>query len=89
LTKYAIFQAKGLSLNHYTCDQFNDSRGQKIPFANALPGDLIFYGTDADQCNDHVAIFAGNGTMVEAREHNVPVGTHPLRTGHGPNVVRF
>ncbi|CAM0135469.1 unnamed protein product [Umbelopsis sp. WA50703] len=89
LTKYALFQAKGISLAHYTCDQYNDSRGTKIDFADAQEGDLIFYGTDSDQCNDHVAIFAPNGQMVEAREHGVPVGTHPQRSGHAPYVVRF
>ncbi|KAH8551469.1 hypothetical protein BGW37DRAFT_537962 [Umbelopsis sp. PMI_123] len=89
LTKYALFQAKGISLAHYTCDQFNDTRGQKLPFNSIDIGDFIFYGTDADQCNEHVAIFAGNGTMVEAREHGVPVGTHPVRTGHSTYVVRF
>jgi hypothetical protein len=27
--------------------------------------------------------------MVEAKEHGVPLGTHPIRSGHAPYVVRF
>ncbi|KAF7728211.1 hypothetical protein EC973_006492 [Apophysomyces ossiformis] len=89
LTKYAVYQATKISLDHYTCSQYNDRRGKKIPFAQAQPGDLIFWGSDSQKCNEHVAIFAGNGKMVEAKDHSVPVGTHPLRGGHAPYVVRF
>ncbi|KAJ2959750.1 hypothetical protein NQZ79_g4858 [Umbelopsis isabellina] len=89
LTKYAIYQTKKISLDHYTCSQYNDSRGKKIAFADAQPGDLIFWGSDSQKCNEHVAIFAGNGQMVEAKEHGVPLGTHPVRSGHAAYVVRF
>ena len=89
LTKYAIYQVKKISLAHYTCSQYNDSRGKKIAFSNAQPGDLIFYGSDSQKCNEHVAIYAGNGKMVEAEQHGVPLGTHTIRSGHAPYVVRF
>ncbi|KAI8582368.1 hypothetical protein K450DRAFT_278409 [Umbelopsis ramanniana AG] len=89
LTKYAIYQVKKISLAHYTCSQYNDSRGKKIAFSSAQPGDLIFYGSDSQKCNEHVAIYAGNGKMVEAEQHGVPLGTHTIRSGHAPYVVRF
>ncbi|KAI9300308.1 hypothetical protein BJ944DRAFT_234935 [Cunninghamella echinulata] len=90
LTKYAIYQIKKISLVHYTCHQFNDGRGTKIPFEKAQPGDLIFYGTDEDKCNAHVAIYANENEMIEAKDHSVPVGRHPIRhENRSPYVVRF
>ncbi|CAO3611342.1 unnamed protein product [Cunninghamella blakesleeana] len=91
LTKYAIYQIKQISLVHYTCSQFNDGRGTKYPFEQAQVGDLIFYGTDESKCNSHVAIYAGNNEMVEAKDHETPVGRHPVRDNpnRSPYVVRF
>ncbi|CAO3592046.1 unnamed protein product [Absidia cylindrospora] len=89
LTKFALYQIKKINLIHYTCNQFNDTRGTQYPFDQAQPGDLIFYGTDEQKCNSHVAIYAGDQQMVEARQHEDPVGTHPVRDGHAPYVVRF
>lgn len=44
--------------------------GQKILPAQALPGDLIFYGPDGA---DSVALFIGNGQMVQTTDTGVSV----------------
>jgi cell wall-associated NlpC family hydrolase len=49
--------------------------GQKITPDQALPGDLIFYGPDGNQS---VALFLGNGQMLEATDPAVIVS--PVRT---------
>lgn len=49
--------------------------GRKIAPSQALPGDLIFYGPDGTQS---VALFIGNGQMVEVGDRGVAVS--PVRT---------
>lgn len=59
--------------------------GQKIMPAQALPGDLIFYGPEGTQS---VALFLGNGQMLQATEPAVEVS--PVRTdGMTPYLVRI
>ncbi|CAN5447242.1 NlpC/P60 family peptidoglycan-binding protein RipD [soil metagenome] len=48
---------------------------RKVTPATALPGDLIFYGPDGTQS---VALFIGNGQMVETGDQGVTVS--PVRT---------
>jgi cell wall-associated NlpC family hydrolase len=49
--------------------------GRKIAPSQALPGDLIFYGPEGNQS---VAMFLGNGQMLEATDPVVTVS--PVRT---------
>jgi len=59
--------------------------GQKVTPAAALPGDLIFYGPEGTQS---VALFAGNGQMVETTDAGVALS--PVRTnGMTPYLVRI
>ncbi len=59
--------------------------GQKVLPAQALPGDLIFYGPEGTQS---VALFVGNGQMVEATDSGVAVS--PVRTASmTPYLVRI
>jgi cell wall-associated NlpC family hydrolase len=51
--------------------------GQKVTPAQALPGDLIFYGPEGNQS---VALFLGNGQMLEATDPAVTVS--PVRTNN-------
>ncbi len=51
--------------------------GQKVTPAQALPGDLIFYGPEGNQS---VALFIGNGQMLEATDPAVTVS--PVRTNN-------
>ena len=50
--------------------------GQKVTPAQALPGDLIFYGPEG---NDSVALFIGNGQMLEVGD---VVQVSPVRTNN-------
>lgn len=59
--------------------------GQKVLPSLALPGDLLFYGPDGTQS---VALFTGNGQMVETTDTGVAVS--PVRTtGMTPYLVRI
>ncbi|MGE0221352.1 NlpC/P60 family peptidoglycan-binding protein RipD [Mycolicibacterium sp.] len=59
--------------------------GQKVLPSLALPGDLIFYGPEGTQS---VALFIGNGQMVETTDAGVAVS--PVRTKDmTPYLVRI
>lgn len=84
LTLYA-FSAAGLSLPHYTGYQY--TMGEQIDPANMERGDLIFYGP---QGNHHVAIYLGNGEMLEAPQSGQTVTKTPVRwSGMSPHAVRL
>ena len=58
--------------------------GRKVLPEQALPGDLIFYGQNGDQS---VALFLGNGQMLEAGDPVVTVS--PVRINNmTPYLVR-
>ena len=84
LTLYA-FSAAGISLPHYTGYQYN--QGTKVDPSEMKRGDLIFYGPGGGQ---HVAIYLGDGTMVEAPESGSTVRVSPVRYGSmAPYAVRL
>jgi len=83
LAKYAVFQGTGISLPH-NAQSIYGAGGQHIAYANAQPGDLIFYGSSTTSIV-HVTIFAGSGYMVEAEGHysnctGMWVAKNPVRT---------
>ncbi|MCV7359863.1 NlpC/P60 family peptidoglycan-binding protein RipD [Mycolicibacterium fluoranthenivorans] len=67
------FAGVGLKLPRSSGEQYKVA--QKVLPAQALPGDLIFYGPDGTQS---VALFIGNGQMVETTSQGVAVS--PVRT---------
>ena len=67
LTAAAWAQA-GVSLTPYSYDQANEVR--RISVSELRPGDLLFYFNNAH----HVAMYIGNGQIVEAA--NPSVGVH-------------
>lgn len=84
LTLYA-FSAAGISLPHYTGYQYN--QGTKVDPSEMKRGDLIFYGPGGGQ---HVAIYLGDGTMIEAPESGGTVQVSPVRYGGmAPYAVRL
>jgi cell wall-associated NlpC family hydrolase len=68
------FAGVGIKLPRSSGEQYKV--GRKVLPAQALPGDLIFYGPDGTQS---VALFVGNGQMLEATDPVVTVS--PVRTG--------
>jgi cell wall-associated NlpC family hydrolase len=75
----------GIKLDHYTGSQYN--QGRKIPSSQMQRGDAIFYGPNASQ---HVAIYLGDGQMLEAPYTGSVVKVSPVRTsGMTPYVTRY
>jgi cell wall-associated NlpC family hydrolase len=62
------FAGAGLKLPRSSGEQYKV--GRKIPPNLALPGDMLFYGPEGTQS---VALFIGNGQMLETTESGVAV----------------
>ena len=74
LTAWAWGQA-GVSLPHYSGAQM--AMSTPVPgLANAQPGDLIFYGPGG---SEHVAMYVGGGSMIEAPQTGSFVHITPVR----------
>ena len=69
------FAGAGIKMPRSSGEQYRAA--QKIAPSQALPGDLIFYGPDGSQS---VALFVGNGQMLEATDPVVKVS--PVRTNN-------
>lgn len=83
-TQFA-FAGVGVLIPKFSGDQYNT--GRKIPPSQAKRGDLIFYGPGGTQ---HVAIYLGNGQVLESASSYGQVGVHPLRTaGMSPYLTRI
>ena len=74
LVMWAYAQA-GISLPHYSGAQYADTT--HIPLADIEPGDLLFYGPGGD---DHVAMYVGGGSMIEAPYTGAHVWITGVRT---------
>lgn len=84
LVLYA-FAGAGIALPHYTGYQYN--HGTKIDPSQMQRGDLIFYGPGGSH---HVAIYLGDGTMIEAPNSGSTVKISPVRwSGMSPHAVRL
>ncbi len=79
LALYAWAQV-GVYLPHYSAYQFN--YGTRISRSNLQPGDLVFFATNVynPATIHHVAIYIGNGQMVEAPQSGSVVRVRSLRT---------
>jgi len=77
LTSYAWGQV-GVGLPHYSGGQMSDST--PVPLSDLEPGDLLFYGPGG---SEHVAMYVGPGTMIEAPETGQSVHLTGLRLGGG------
>src|SRR4029453_2664636 len=77
------FAGVGIKLPRSSGEQYKV--GQKVLPSQALPGDLIFFGPEGAQS---VALFVGNGQMIEATDPAVTVS--PVRTnGMAPYLTRI
>lgn len=73
LSKMA-FSVIGINIGtHSSNNQYQTakSRGQLVPFSQKRAGDLVFYGTPGNIY--HVAIYSGNGRIIEAANPSRPV----------------
>ena len=72
------YDAAGIYLPHYSGAQFADT--MRVPLSDIQPGDLLFYGYNGDE---HVAMYVGNGQMIEAEMTGTRVHVVPIRLGYG------
>ena len=75
------FAGVGKSLAHYTGYQYE--AGTQVPVSQRKRGDMLFW-------DGHVALYIGDGKMIEAPESGEVVKISPVRTaGLWPNAVRM
>lgn len=67
-TKYVFNQALGQTLPRTAQEQYNSY--QHVSAKNAKPGDLIFFGTSANNIT-HCGIYLGNNKMIDAQLRGV------------------
>ncbi|QRP44979.1 C40 family peptidase [Amycolatopsis sp. FDAARGOS 1241] len=72
------YESAGVILPRVSQDQYK--AGAMLPVRDAQPGDLIFLATDpADPSTiHHVAMYLGDGKIVEAQQTGVPVHVRPF-----------
>ena len=80
LVQWSFAQA-GVTMPRVAADQA--STGPAVPVSQLQPGDLLFYHTDPTDPGyiSHVAIYLGNGKMVQAPETGENVEVVPADTG--------
>jgi peptidoglycan DL-endopeptidase RipA len=80
------FNSVGVKLPRVSRNQFN--AGKKVPISEVRPGDLVFY-KNGNAPIHHVAMYIGNGRMIEAPYTGASVRVVPLRTkGLLPQATR-
>ena len=83
-TQFA-FAGVGVLIPKYSGDQYNT--GRKVPVSQAKRGDLLFWGPGGTQ---HVALYLGNGQMLEASSAAGKVTVSPVRrAGLQPYAARI
>ncbi len=67
------YQSAGVTLPRVAAQQY--WAGTQLPVRQAQPGDLLFWGYDTTNPDTihHVAMYLGNGRMVEAANQTVPL----------------
>lgn len=82
------FQSVGIAIGgHGATVQYTTARskGLLVPYAQAQPGDLLFWGSGGDM--EHVAVYSGGGKMIEAPHPGASVREVPVRTGGMSGMV--
>ncbi|HWS91402.1 MAG TPA: NlpC/P60 family protein, partial [Mycobacterium sp.] len=81
LVRFATTEGQGFDMgsgNTVAQETALSARGATVVPDSALkPGDLIYFGPPGD--SEHVAIYAGNGLLIQAAESGEPVEVSPLR----------
>jgi peptidoglycan DL-endopeptidase RipA len=80
------YNAAGVALPRVSRNQFN--AGRKVPVSDLRAGDMVFFKNGSNPIH-HVAMYIGNGKMVEAPYTGADVRVVPLRTrGLLPQATR-
>nr|WP_247595351.1 C40 family peptidase [Actinomyces procaprae] len=82
------YRAAGVYLTHSSRAQYG--QGTMIPLSSAQPGDLVFWSSNGTQSGIyHVAMYLGNGQMIEAPTFGYTVRVTSMRySGVMPYAVR-
>lgn len=87
LTYYAWKQA-GVTLPRTSGAQYSWST--RIKKADLRPGDFVFYSSSrSTSAISHVALYAGNGKIIQARKAGVPASENDLATWWTTNLVGY
>lgn len=82
LVRYAVYQSTGKDVGHYTFDQIgnftNAGEGISTDPSQFQPGDIVYFDN-----GNHVAIYEGNGNVIEAPQSGEQVRETPL-SAEGP-----
>ncbi|MGH3949615.1 MAG: C40 family peptidase [Pseudonocardiaceae bacterium] len=72
------FEAAGITLPRVSRDQYR--AGAMLPVEKARPGDMLFWAYDESNPSTihHVAMYLGEGQVVEAQQTGVPVHTRDV-----------
>jgi peptidoglycan DL-endopeptidase CwlO len=83
----AAYRQANIVLPRTAADQYN--AGAHIPFAQAQPGDLIFWSPEANNpaVIEHVAIYLGNNQVVEAPDTGEQVKVVPVWNMPNSNLI--
>jgi cell wall-associated NlpC family hydrolase len=81
LVRYAVYQGSNrtLTLPRTSQAQYNATKNNPVPVDQLQPGDLLFWGGASSV--HHVAIYSGNGQMIEAPQSGHTIHETPIRTG--------
>lgn len=71
------FAGVGVALPHYSGYQYTS--GRQLPLSARRPGDMLFYSDEG--VIGHVALYVGNGMMIEAPYSGSAVRLVPMRSG--------
>jgi peptidoglycan DL-endopeptidase CwlO len=73
------YRSAGILLPRTSREQYK--AGGQLPVEDAQPGDLLFWAYDRSNpaTIHHVAMYLGDGKIVEAQQTGVPVHTRPVR----------
>ncbi|PWW65271.1 C40 family peptidase [Actinokineospora spheciospongiae] len=80
------YRAAGIQLPRTSREQYY--AGAMLPLEQAQPGDLLFWATDESDPRTihHVAMYLGDGKIVEAQQTGVPVHIRPVKFTEGELV---
>lgn len=87
ITSYAFKQGAGIDLRRVASDQWADYRANQVSEDDLQPGDLLFYtyGRKGSVVS-HVAIYIGNGEMIEASRGKNEVVITTARTSQNDSA---
>jgi gamma-D-glutamyl-L-lysine dipeptidyl-peptidase len=77
-----VYQVHGITIPRDSGPQAQDPRARRVAARDLRAGDLLFYSHSRDAEDIyHVAMYVGNGRMIEAYDHLTPVRITRARLG--------